>query len=234
MNIFLNEKEIVVDEEVTAFSIREEFKRDADIIVLNGFIIKEDIPLNSDDRLTLIKRGEMPSKEELEALMISRHTPGVHEKIKGARVGIAGLGGLGSNVAVSLARIGIGYLKLVDFDVVEPSNLNRQQYFVRHLGMKKTTATRELISEINPFVEIDTEDIFIDEKNIDTLFSDVDIIVEAFDNPNSKAVLINTVLKTMPGKVTVAASGMAGYFSNNTIITRNKSTNSFSKITDRK
>lgn len=220
MNIFLNEKEVAVDEGSTAFSVRKVFKENADIIVLNGFIIKEDVPLNHHDRVTLIKRGEMPSKEELEALMISRHTPGVHEKIKGARVGIAGLGGLGSNIAISLARIGIGYLKLIDFDVVEPSNLNRQQYFVRHLGMKKTIAMKELVSEINPFVEIDTEDIFIDEKNIDTLFSDVDIIVEAFDNPNSKAVLINTVLQNMPNKAMVAASGMAGYFSNNTIVTR--------------
>lgn len=220
MIIFLNEKEVVIDKESTVFSVRKTYKKDADIIILNGFIIKEDSSLKPHDSLTLIKRGEIPSKEELEALMVSRHTPGVHGKIKDARVGIAGLGGLGSNVAVSLARIGIGYLKLIDFDVVEPSNLNRQQYFVRHLGMKKTEAMKDLIAEINPFVEIATEDIFVDEKNIETLFNDVDIIVEAFDSPNSKALLINTVLKNMPKKVIISASGMAGYFSNNTIITK--------------
>lgn len=220
MQIFLNEKSFIVDNNSTAFSIRDNFKKDADIVVHNGFIIKDDALLKDNDRLTIIKRGEIPSKDELEALMISRHTPGVHEKIKTARIGIAGLGGLGSNVAVSLARIGIGYLKLIDFDVVEPSNLNRQQYFVKHIGMKKTEAMKDLISQINPFVIVKTKDIFIDQKNIEKLFDDVDIIIEAFDSPNSKAELINTVLKKMSDKTIIAASGMAGYFSNNTIITK--------------
>ncbi|WP_432662965.1 sulfur carrier protein ThiS adenylyltransferase ThiF [Wukongibacter baidiensis] len=220
MKILLNEKRLIVDKGSTAFSIRNSFKNKADIIVHNGFIIKDDAVLKEDDSLTLIKRGEIPPKDELEALMISRHTPGVHKKIKTARIGIAGLGGLGSNVALSLARIGIGYLKLIDFDVVEPSNLNRQQYFVKHIGLKKTEAMKDLISQINPFVRLETEDIFIDEKNIGELFNDVDIIVEAFDNPNSKAILINKLLKEMPNKTIVAASGMAGYFSNNTIVTK--------------
>ncbi len=220
MKIFLNEKSFIVDRGSTAFSIRDSFKKDADIVVHNGFIIKDDAVLKDHDSLTLIKRCEIPSNDELEALMISRHTPGVHVKIKTAKIGIAGLGGLGSNVAISLARIGIGYLKLIDFDVVEPSNLNRQQYFVKHIGMKKTEAMKDLISQINPFVKVETEDIFINEKNTDELFNDVDIIVEAFDNPNSKAVLINTVLKKMSSKTIVAASGMAGYFSNNTIVTK--------------
>lgn len=220
MEIFLNEKSIMVDEGSTAFSLREIFKKDADIVIYNGFIIKEDVLLKNQDRLTLIKRGEIPTMQELEGLMVSRHTPGVHEKIKNARVGIAGLGGLGSNVAVSLARIGIGYIKVIDFDVVEPSNLNRQQYFIKHIGMKKTDAINQLIAEINPFVKVETEDVFIDEKNIEGLFKSVDIIVEAFDNPNSKALLVNTVLKKMPSKIIVTASGMAGYFSNNRIVTK--------------
>ncbi|SHK19658.1 sulfur carrier protein ThiS adenylyltransferase ThiF [Paramaledivibacter caminithermalis] len=220
MEVFLNEKSIVVNKGSTAFSIKRSFKPDADIVIHNGFIISKDILLKEHDRVTLIKRGEIPSKDELEALMSSRHTPGVHEKIKKARVGIAGLGGLGSNVTVSLARIGIGYLKLVDFDVVEPSNLNRQQYFIKHLGMKKSEAIKDLISQVNPFVKIETKDIYIDKNNIEELFNNVDIIVEAFDNPKAKAELINTVLKKMPEKKVVAASGMAGYFSNNTIVTR--------------
>lgn len=220
LQIFLNEKSIVVDKDITAFSVKRDFKPNADIVIHNGFIINEDILLKENDRVTLIKKGEIPSEKELEALMISRHTPGVHEKIKKARVGIAGLGGLGSNIVVSLARIGIGYLRLVDFDVVEPSNLNRQQYFIKHLGMKKTEAIKHLISQINPFVKIETKNVYIDKTNIEELFNDVDIIVEAFDHPKSKAELINTVLKKMPEKKVVAASGMAGYFSNNTIVTK--------------
>lgn len=220
MEILLNEKSVSVSEGSTAFSIRRIFKNDADIVIHNGFIIKEDVLLKANDRLTLIKRGEIPSEDDLEALMLARHTPGVHKKIKETRVGIAGLGGLGSNIAVSLSRIGIGYLKLIDFDVVEPSNLNRQQYFIKHIGMKKSEAIKDLISQINPFVKLETVDTFVDEKNIENLFNDVDIIVEAFDNPNSKAVLINTVLKKMPDKTIVAASGMAGYLSNNSIVTK--------------
>ena len=86
----------------------------------------------------------MPNQDELESMMMARHTPHVHNKIKGAKVGIAGLGGLGSNIAVMLARIGVGHLLLVDFDIIEPSNLNRQSYYVRHLGMPKAIACRPM------------------------------------------------------------------------------------------
>ncbi len=232
IKIFINEIPFDFEEDISAFKVRDHFKGDADIIVLNGFIISKDIVLNDMDRVTLIKRGEVPSKDELEALMIARHTPGVHVKIKEATVGIAGLGGLGSNIALSLARLGIGSLLLIDFDIVEPSNLNRQQYFVRHIGMSKTLAMKELISEVNPFVKVNTTNVFIDESNAIEIFKDVDIVVEAFDNPKSKATLINTVLEKMPDKPIVAASGMAGYFSNNIIKTK-KIRDNFYLIGDR-
>ncbi|AZR73198.1 thiamine biosynthesis protein ThiF [Anoxybacter fermentans] len=231
MNIFVNERNFTIKEGTTAFEVRDMVKKDADIVVLNGFIIREDMILKENDKLTLIKRGEIPDKNELEALLIARHTPGVHEKVKKAYIGIAGLGGLGSNVAISLARIGIGRLLLVDFDVVEPSNLNRQQYFIKHIGMLKTEAMKDIISQINPFVKVDIKNAYLDENNISDIFSKVDIIVEAFDNPHSKATLVNTVLNKMPGKIIVAASGMAGYFSNNTIVTR-KIKNNFYLVGD--
>ncbi|RKD23688.1 sulfur carrier protein ThiS adenylyltransferase [Caminicella sporogenes DSM 14501] len=220
MQIFINEQKIKVKENTTAFDIKNQFKKNADIIILNGFIIKNNITLKENDRLTLIKKGEIPSKKELENLMLARHTPGVHKKVKNAIVGIAGLGGLGSNVAVSLARIGVGNLLLVDFDIVEPSNLNRQAYFISHIGMPKTDALKDLISKINPFINVKTKNIYLNENNIENTFYNCQIIVEAFDKPKSKATLINTVLKNMPDKIIVAASGVAGYFSNNTIITK--------------
>ncbi|AOY75248.1 sulfur carrier protein ThiS adenylyltransferase ThiF [Clostridium formicaceticum] len=220
MKIFLNEGSLTVEEGLTAFEIRDRMKKDADVVILNGFIIKEDGVLQAGDRVTLIKKGEMPSHEELETLLVARHTPGVHEKVKKAAVGIAGLGGLGSNIAISLARIGIGKLVLIDFDVVEPSNLNRQQYFVKHIGMLKTEAMKELISLINPFVEVEVKNLFLDAGNIENCFKEVDIIVEAFDNPLCKAELVNTALEKLPQKPIVAASGMAGYFSSNTVQTK--------------
>lgn len=174
----------------------------------------------SSEDLIQMKKDQIPSQEEFEALLVARHTPGVHAKVKNAVVGIAGLGGLGSNVAVSLARLGIGKLILIDFDRVEASNLNRQQYFIRHIGIKKTKALKEIIKEINPFVKIETIDVFLDKDNIITCFKDADIIVEAFDNAESKATLVNAILTKEKEKIVVAASGMAGYFSNNTIKTK--------------
>jgi len=220
IKVFVNEKLSEVGDNSTAYDVRNLIKKDADIVILNGHIIKEDMVLKENDRLTLIKRGEVPTQDELEALLVARHTPGVHEKVKNASVGIAGLGGLGSQVAVSLARIGIGRLLLVDFDVVEPSNLNRQQYFIKHIGMFKTEAMKDLLTAINPFVEVETKQIYLDETNIAETFLDVDIIVEAFDDPGCKASLVNTVLSKLPDKTIVAASGIAGYFSNNSIRTK--------------
>ncbi|TCO77478.1 sulfur carrier protein ThiS adenylyltransferase ThiF [Marinisporobacter balticus] len=222
MKIFINEKNVIVNEKDTAFEVRDFVKKDADIVVVNGFIIREDVELKENDRITLIIRGEIPNEEELEASLVSRHTPGVHERVKKACVGIAGLGGLGSNVAISLARIGIGKLLLVDFDVVEPSNLNRQQYFIKHIGMKKTEALADVLKNINPFVEVERKDLYLDESNIEDCFKEADIVVEAFDDPKCKANLVNTLLSKFPEKYIVAASGMAGYFSNNTIQTKRK------------
>lgn len=220
IRIFVNEKQVEIEDDITAYGIRDYIKKDAELVVVNGQVIKKDMDLKENDRLTLIKRGELPGKEELEALLVARHTPGVHEKVHKASVGIAGLGGLGSNVAVSLARMGIGKLLLIDFDVVEASNLNRQQYFIKQIGMLKTDALQELLAEINPFVEVETRNIYLDETNIVETLQDVDIVVEALDYPECKASLVNTVLGKLPGKQIVAASGMAGYFSNNTIKTR--------------
>ena len=98
--------------------------------------------------------------------LLKRNVKGISKKLKKTRVCILGLGGLGSNVAVLLARAGIGYLKLIDFDVVEASNLNRQQYRISHIGMKKTEAMKTIIREINPFVEVDILDIKVDRKYI--------------------------------------------------------------------
>ena len=90
------------------------------------------------------------TKEEIRQALIERHTLPVQERLERARVAIAGLGGLGSNVAFFLARIGVGHLHLIDFDRVDITNLNRQQYFMRHIGMYKTDALREELVQINP------------------------------------------------------------------------------------
>lgn len=220
MRIYINEEVNEVKNNERIFKIKETYKKDADLIILNGFQVKEDIHLKKNDKVVLIKKGEIPSKDQLEVLMRARHTPGIHEALKNAIVGVAGLGGLGSNIAISLARIGVGKLILVDFDIVEPSNLNRQQYFVEHIGLLKTVAMKELISKVNPYVEIVDINAYLDEGNIEEIFKDTDIILEAFDNPVCKATLVNTVLTKMKDKKIIGASGMAGYFSSNEIKTK--------------
>ena len=97
MNVFVNEKPVNIPDGMTLFALRDSRKPDADILIVNGFPYdrKEDCPLEERDQVVLIKRGEIPDAAELEALMVSRHTPGVHQKMKRATVGIAGAGGLG-------------------------------------------------------------------------------------------------------------------------------------------
>ena len=151
--------------------------------------------------------------------LLERNVKGISEKLKKAKVCILGLGGLGSNVAILLARSGIGYLKLVDFDIVEASNLNRQQYRISHIGMKKTEAIRTIIKEVNPFVEVEILNKKIDRENILSIVGDVEIVVEAFDVAETKAMAIEELLIN-GDKILVSASGMAGIGSANEIITR--------------
>ncbi|WP_320950225.1 sulfur carrier protein ThiS adenylyltransferase ThiF [Fusobacterium sp.] len=151
--------------------------------------------------------------------LLKRNVKGISKKLKKTRVCILGLGGLGSNVAVLLARSGIGFLKLVDFDTVEASNLNRQQYRISHIGIKKTEAMKSIIKEINPFVETEVLDIKIDRKNIYSTVGDIEIVVEAFDRAETKAMLMEELL-TNTNKIVVSASGMAGLGSANEIVTR--------------
>ena len=98
----------------------------------------------------------MLTKEQYDAMLIERHGQKVFDTLSKAYVGIAGLGGLGSNIAMMLARSGVGHLLLIDFDIVEPSNLNRQHYVISHLGMSKSEAIKKLILQANPYIKLDT------------------------------------------------------------------------------
>ena len=222
MNIIFNGNEVFEKEGITLLEFKQKYFENADVIILNGFQTNENRVLKNNDVITMLKKGVMPSKDVLEYMMMSRHTPFVHEKVKKANVAICGLGGLGSNIAVMLARTGVGKLLLIDFDVVEPSNLNRQNYYIKHLGLYKTEALKMQINDINPYIDVEIKNIYIDKNNIVELLKDYDIICDAFDNPVCKAELVNTVMEYMPNKKIVASSGMAGYESSNIIKTIKK------------
>ena len=141
----------------------------------------------------------------------------IKSKLKNYTVGIAGAGGLGSNCAVALARVGIGKLIISDFDVVNETNLNRQYFFRDQLGKKKVEALKENIYKINPEVKIITHNIKLNEHNLVEIYKNCDIIVEAFDLAEMKKMLIETLLSELPDKPIVLGLGMAGYGDNNSI-----------------
>jgi sulfur carrier protein ThiS adenylyltransferase len=143
----------------------------------------------------------------------------VKEKLKNKSVGIAGCGGLGSNAAVALARVGMSRLIIADFDKIELSNLNRQYYFYEQVGLFKAPALKNNIKIINPFVEVDAHTIKLGPKDITRLFKDCDAIIEAFDKAEMKQMIIETVLAEMPDKPIVCGIGMAGWGNNNAIRT---------------
>lgn len=165
-------------------------------------------------------KRETPSREELQKALLSRCSQEDAEKLSKAKVAVAGLGGLGSNVALFLARAGVGHLHLIDFDKVDITNLNRQHYFIPHLRRYKTEALKEQLLDINPWLDIRTSCEKVTEENIPQLFQSADIICEAFDRPENKAMLVNGCLEEFPDKPLVCASGMAGWGKSNSIATR--------------
>ncbi|MGM9606524.1 MAG: thiamine biosynthesis protein ThiF [Oscillospiraceae bacterium] len=162
----------------------------------------------------------IPTKDEMRQALEQRHGKALQEKLAGSTVAICGLGGLGSNIAVSLARAGVGRLILTDFDKVDISNLHRQQYKASQIGLYKTEALAANLQEIAPYVAVVTHTVRIDEHNLEALLCGADIICEAFDRAEAKAMLVNGVLENMPDKYLIAASGMAGFGPANEIRTR--------------
>ena len=140
--------------------------------------------------------------------------------LKKYTVGIAGCGGLGSNCAVALARVGIGKLIIADFDIIVESNLNRQYFFYDQIGLKKAQALKENINKINPAVIIEEHVIKLSPKDIIQLFNKCDVIVEAFDLAEMKKMIIETVLSQMPDIPIVSGVGLAGWGNSNSLKVR--------------
>lgn len=162
----------------------------------------------------------MVTEKELFEALASRHTIEGQKKISRASVAICGLGGLGSNVAIHLARCGVGRLHLLDFDRVDLPNINRQQYRLDQIGTPKTEALRDELRDFAPYINIVTDQVKLTPENIPELLKDDEYIVEAFDKADQKAMLCNVVLEELPEAVLIAGSGMAGYGKSNEIQTR--------------
>ncbi|MDD6060573.1 MAG: sulfur carrier protein ThiS adenylyltransferase ThiF [Ruminococcus sp.] len=159
------------------------------------------------------------TEKEWHSTLEKRHGADLQRKFSSAVVAVCGLGGLGSNVAVSLARSGVGTLLLIDFDKVDISNLHRQQYAVSQLGMRKTDAMKQTLAEVAPYCNVVTHTVKLKEDNL-SLIADCDVVCECFDNTEYKALLVNGISEYYPEKYIVAASGMSGLHTGNTIQTK--------------
>ena len=219
IRILVNERPYTVQAGTTADQLLRKIKPRADIILINSFPHEGTSVLKAGDRVVFIRRGEIPDPDEIEALLVARHTPGVYECLKRATVGVAGLGGLGSSLSLALARMGIGTLILADDDVIEPSNLNRQQYFIDQIGLPKVKAMADIMARINPSVTVVAHKKRLDEKNIPRLFVRADVIVECFDRAEAKKMILETVSKSLPHTYFIGASGLAGLGDSNSIKT---------------
>ena len=162
---------------------------------------------------------ERISREQLDQAFDARFPEEMRTKLRNARVAVAGLGGLGSNIAVMLARSGIGELLLVDFDTVDVTNLNRQMYLIPQLGKPKAEALPEILYPINPYLTYRSVCIKVTPDNVKELFSEYSIVCEAFDKPDQKAMLVRELLMQCPKTTVVSGNGMAGYADANEIRT---------------
>lgn len=150
------------------------------------------------------------SEENTQQALHKGLTPEQCQLLQEARVAVVGLGGLGSNVAMWLARLGVGHLLLYDFDKVELSNLNRQYYFFEDVGKYKAEALLTKLQQVNPYGDYQSKVARLTEANLEELLAPAHIICEALDKAEAKAMLVNGVLEKFPDKYLVAASGLAG------------------------
>ena len=170
----------------------------------------------------------IPSKEEFFKGLAAKHGLELQKKFEAASVAVCGAGGLGSNIAIALARAGVGRLKIIDFDKIEITNLNRQQYFADQIGLFKALALKENLSKIAPYCEVTAEVAKITEENATELLKGIPIVCEAFDKAEAKAMLVNAVLENMPETYLVSGAGhFEGIVYHSYIITEDQARNIF-------
>ncbi|MFA7063556.1 MAG: sulfur carrier protein ThiS adenylyltransferase ThiF [Methanomethylophilus sp.] len=194
----------------TVGELRRQTAPASDAAIADGYDTDDAQLLQDGMDLVFWQYGRMPPTLQMDAVLTARDTPRVRDRLRHARVGIAGLGGLGSHVAVMLARTGIGTLVLADYDRVDPTNLNRQDYTVADVGRPKTAALRDRLQQTAPLTHVELFSAQITAANAAAVFRDCGIVCEAFDKADQKAMLVETLLQ-VSGITVVSGSGLAGY-----------------------
>jgi len=224
--IYINDRPCVIAPGTTLTQARASFHPEATASILNNIPNPApDTVLHEQDRLYFYKHCNEFKGENMREMILARQPHAASEKLRGACIGIAGAGGLGSVVAENLARAGVGRLVVADYDVIEPSNLNRQRFSLHQLGLPKAAALAENLREYCPFVEIESIQERISADNCVRAFGTCAIVCECFDAAENKAALVTALRAQMPDCIIVAASGLAGCGSARSIITRSVSAN---------
>ncbi len=214
MKIFVNGKK----REIAQPKVSDNFAEN-ELVLIAGVTVEREYLLHENENITVVSKSDVPTPQIIQLLLEERHGKRVQEKISKAKVSICGLGGLGSHIATMLCRLGVGKMVLIDFDTVDLTNLNRQNYFLQDVGKSKTEALANQLKNINPFVELSLHNEKMTPSNCVSLIEDCDFVVEAFDKAETKAMLVNTILEKTD-KTVVASNGMAGYGSSNDIETK--------------
>ena len=211
MKVYINGTQHAVAGSPTIASLQQQYCPGAEVTIVNCLTGTDLTRLVCEgDHLYFLKKGVAPELGDLESLIFARQPVAITRRLKAACVGIAGAGGLGSVVAENLARCGVGKLVIADFDIVEPSNLNRQRYCLAQLGMPKVQALADTIRGFTPFVSVVALQERITFNNSGTLFQGCDIVAECLDSAADKALIVSAILKHLPQAKIVAASGLAG------------------------
>ena len=208
MRIILNGRSVETDCETVADILEGE--PDGTIALVNGRHMESEDMIMDGDSVILIPDGRFVNGVA-DMMLADRYTPEILSRIRDARVGIAGLGGVGSHIAESLARVGIGHLVIADFDKVDMTNLSRQNYFVGDIGKSKAECTAALLKCINPDLDLKVFDARITPENALDVFGGCDVVCEAFDTPQAKSMLVESILCNDPGITMVSVSGLAGF-----------------------
>jgi len=211
LQIYINDETHSVGAGTTIAQVRARFCPEATAAILNTVPNPPaETILRNHDRVYLYEHAGDFACADLRSLILARQPHAASEKLRGACVGIAGAGGLGSVVAENLARAGVGKLIIADFDVIEPSNLNRQRFRLSQLGLSKAEALAGNLREYTPFVDVTGVNERISADNCVRVFGTCAIVCECFDAAESKAALVTALRRQMPGCIVVAASGLAG------------------------
>lgn len=215
-HITLNGKNIETTA-MTYASLKEKEGIHANHLIINGHSQPFDLSITSGDSVLMIDNQAPLSSELTRTLYDARYGVEIMDKLQASSVAICGLGGLGSVIAIALARVGVGKLLLIDYDIVDATNLARQQYTFNDIGQYKTVALKKQIEQLSTLTTVEIATTKLTEENIPSLLKGYPIICEALDKPEMKAILVNMVLSHLPESIIVSGSGMAGFGDGNLI-----------------